>query len=348
MNDGQQIQHKILILVDYLGYFRRALYRCSSLNLDTIGSILKGHQLNFEIKSYQEIIEATQKPKNCIILYASSDLTSYKDYIEDILIYLNDDNILIPHFDLFRAHENKGFQELLRRKLALPTLTSHYFGTIEELYEILYKVHFPVVLKNTTGSGSKDVRLIHNKNQLIRTVKSLSKQSTFIIDLIKKYLKRYVFTGKYKFENTQESLYYNNFILQQFIPDLTNDWRVLIFFDKYYVLTRDVRKHDFRASGSKKKYYSDIDLSLLDFSEIIFKKLNTPWASLDVCGDTSKYHLLEFQGVNFASKTLINAPYYFTRNKNNQWEKRSEKSDLSTEFAEAFVNYIKSSIEAGK
>jgi glutathione synthase/RimK-type ligase-like ATP-grasp enzyme len=338
---------KILILVDYLGYLRRYIYITSSLNLNIISSILKKYGLNFEIKSYQDILETSEKPENCIIWYASSDMTSYRNYIEDILLYLKDDNILVPRFDLFRSHENKGFQVLLRKKMDLPVLDSHYFGTVEELYEVIDIIIFPVVLKKITGSGSENVHLIQNRNQLIRTVKSQSKQSTFFMDLAKKYLKRYVFTGKYKYSNTLETLYHNNFILQKFIENFSKDWRVLIFFDKYYVLTRDVRKNDFRASGSKKKYYREIDFNLLDYSEFIFKKLNTPWASLDICRNEDGFHLLEFQAVNFASKTCGQAPYYFARNKNNKWEKREEKSDVSTEFAESFVKHIKSIINSG-
>ena len=339
---------KFLILVDYLRYFRREKYICSSLNLDTISSILMKHEFNLEIKSFQEIIEATQKPKNYIIWYASSDLTSYKNYIEDILLYLNDDNILIPHFDFFRAHENKGFQELLRRKYDLPVLESHYFGTIEELLEIIDEIEYPIVLKKVIGSGSENVRLIRDKKQLIKKVKSLSKSSTYYRDLAKKYLKRYVFTNKYKYEYTKESLFVNNFILQQFVPNLTNDWKVLIFHDKFFVFEREVRQHDFRASGSGKFYYREFDVSLLDFCEMISKKLNSPWFSLDVCWDGSSYHLLEFQILNPGPIGLLNGPYYFRRNTNSEWEKIFEKSDLSITYAEAFVNYIRSSIDAGE
>ncbi|MCK4560821.1 MAG: hypothetical protein KAV45_13640 [Calditrichia bacterium] len=339
---------KFLILVDYLRYFRREKYICSSLNLDTISSILNMHEFNFEIKSFQEIIEAPQKPINNIIWYASSDLTSYKNYIEDILLYLQDDNLLIPHFDFFRAHENKGFQELLRRKYDLPVLESHYFGTVEELFKIIDYIDYPVVLKNTTGSGSENVRLIRDKKQLIKKVEHLSKSSTYYRNLAKKYLKRYVFTKKYKFEYTKESLFVNNFILQKYVPNLTNDWKVLIFYDKYFVLEREVRQHEFRASGSGKFYYRDFDISMLDFCKMIFKKLNTPWISLDVCWDGTNFHLLEFQILNLGPFTLLNGPYYFQRNTNSEWKKIFKKSDLSTAYAEAFVNYIRSSIDAGE
>ncbi len=335
------IKKKILILVDYLRYFRRERYKCSSLNLETITTIFKNHRLNFEIRSFQEIIEASQKPEDNIIWYTSSDLISYKNYIEDILLYLNDKNTLIPPFDFFRAHENKGYQEILRQKIGLPALKSHYFGTLEELGEIIDYITFPMVLKMSGGSGSANVRLIHNKNHLIKTVKSLSRQSTFIPDLGKKLLKRHVFTRKYQKQNTRESLYHNNFILQQFVPDLSNDWKVLIFYDKFYVFEREVRRNDFRASGSGKFFYREFDLAMLDFCAAIIKKLNTPWASLDICQDKSSFYLLEFQILNFGPIGLLNAPYHFIKNERSRWVKVQEKSDLSSEYAESFIKHLK-------
>jgi hypothetical protein len=180
-------------------------------------------------------MKRTVKPKNKFIWYGSSDLVSYKEYIEDILLYLKDDNILIPPFDIFRAHNNKGYQGLLRKKLSLPILPETYFGTLEELDAIIDTINFPIVLKGTKGSGSKNVRLMHNDKQLLRTVRGQSRDPSYLIDLSKRYLKRYVFGGKYTYDNSWESLYYENFVLQEFIPDLSNDWKILIFFDKYYV-----------------------------------------------------------------------------------------------------------------
>ena len=185
------INKKILILVDYLRYFRREKYKCSSLNLETIATIFKNHRLDFEIKSFLEIIESDHHPENNIIWYTGSDLTSYKNYIEDILLYLNDKNTLIPPFDFFRAHENKGYQELLRLKFDLPVLKSHYFGTLEELYKIIDEISFPMVLKKSVGSGSANVRLVYNRNQLIKTIKSLSRHSNHIAELGKKFLKAF-------------------------------------------------------------------------------------------------------------------------------------------------------------
>jgi glutathione synthase/RimK-type ligase-like ATP-grasp enzyme len=280
------------------------------------------------------------KPKNKFIWYASSNFPTYKNYIEDILLILKDDNILIPPFDIFRAHDNKGYQALLRNKLSLPTLHEYYFGTLEELDSVISQIQYPIVLKGVKGSGSKNVTLVHNKHQLRQIVKKRSRNSSFLIDLSKRYLKRYVFTNKYTYDNSCESLYYENFILQEFIPDLYNDWKILIFFDKYYVLEREVRKKDFRASGSGKFLYREFNLDMLDFCKEIYDKLQTPWLSLDVCFDGNDYQLIEFQGVSFGLFTLMKAPYYFVQDSGNKWQKIHEKSDLSTEYAKSFIKHI--------
>ncbi len=335
------MKNKILILVDYNNFLRSAFRDSSSINLDTIQTIFKKNDFEIDICSYQEVMKRTVKLKNKFIWYGSSDFVSYKEYIEDILLYLKDDNILIPPFDIFRSHNNKGYQGLLRKKLSLPILQETYFGTLEELESIIDTINFPIVLKGTKGSGSKNVRLMHNDQQLLRIVKRQSRKPSYLIDLSKRYLKRYAFTGKYTYDNSRESLYYENFVLQEFIPGLSNDWKVLIFFDKYYVFERKVRNKDFRASGSGKFFYREFNLDMLDFCKEIFYKLQTPWISLDVCFDGTKYHLIEYQGINFGSIGLRNAPYYFVQGKDKTWQKLYEKSDLSTEYAQSVVKHIK-------
>ena len=47
----------------------------------------------------------------------------------------------------------------------------------------------------------------------------------------------------------RESWNRGKIVVQEFIPGLKNDYKVLIFGSKYYVLYRRVREGDFRASG---------------------------------------------------------------------------------------------------
>jgi glutathione synthase/RimK-type ligase-like ATP-grasp enzyme len=334
------MENQILIIVDYLNFLRNDLYRTSTLNLDSIRSLLSREGYQVEIKTFQQILRAEKKPRGKIIWYASSDFPSYKAYIEDILLGLHEDNLLIPSFDLFRAHDNKGYQTILRRKLELPFLKEYYFGTFEEVMENIDALRYPIVLKKPGGSGSTNVRLILSRRHLIRTVKGFARKGRFTVNLLKKYLKRYIFTKKYTYDHSRESLYYENIILQEFIPGLSNDWKVLIFGDKYFVFERKVRTHDFRASGSGKFFYREFDTAMLDFCASIYDKLRTPWASLDVCFDGHNYHLIEFQGINFGPIGLLNAPYYFTKQDFQKWNKIYEKCDLSTEYATALIGHI--------
>ena len=133
------MQNTIIILVDFINFLRNDLYKCSTLNLNTLKTVLSKNGSDVQIKTFQDIIESDNKPKDAIIWYSSSDFISYKNYIEDTLLYLKEDNKLIPPFDMFRAYENKGYQELILKKLRLPMLESHYFGTVRELYNIIDK-----------------------------------------------------------------------------------------------------------------------------------------------------------------------------------------------------------------
>jgi len=335
------MKNEILILVDYNHFLRNAWRNCSTLNLETIKTILLENNFKVEICSYQDILQMASKPKEKFIWYASSNFLSYKNYIEDILLILKDNNVLIPPFDIFRAHDNKGYQSLLREKLSLPLMQEYYFGTLEELDKIINHIKFPIVLKGVRGSGSTNVTLVHNKNRLRKLVKRKSREASILIGQIKRYLKRYIFTNKYTYDNSRESLYYNNFLLQEYVPDLTSDWKVLIFYDKYYVFEREVRRNDFRASGSGKFYYRNFDLKMLDFCQDIFQQLDTPWISLDVCYNGHEFQLLEYQGTAFGPIGLLNAPYYFVQGKDKAWQKIFEKSDLSTEYALAFIKHAR-------
>jgi len=334
------MNQSVTIIVDYLGFLRRNKHQSSTLDVDTISSILARSGYEVKITSYQDIAERVFVPRDSFIWYTSSEFPTYKTYIEDILLSLDPSNILIPSFDFLRAHNNKGFQEFVRQKYDITSLDSHYFGTLEELLCIIDNIEFPVVLKGIEGSGSQNVELCKDKYQLISRIKKYSRCESYFFSYAKKMLKRFVYVKKYDFENSMESLNYKNFVLQKFIPGMKNDWKVLIFNDKYYVLKRIVKRNDFRASGSGYFVWEEVKLSLLDFCSGIREKFNVPWISLDICFFENKYHLIEFQCVHFGPMGLNNSSFYYEQKENNHWEKIEAKSNLSSTYSEAFVKYI--------
>jgi hypothetical protein len=141
---------------------------------------------------------------------------------------------------------------------------------------------------------------------------------------------------------TRESLYRKKFIVQEFIPGLKNDWKVLIYGPKYYVLKRMNRRKDFRASGSGFFQFSkDLPEGLLDHARLIFETLNIPNLSFDIATDGKQFYILEFQGVYFGNTTLVKSEWYFLKY-NDRWIVVNEKSDLEKEYVNSIVTWIAS------
>ena len=81
-----------------------------------------------------------------------------------------------------------------------------------------------------------------------------------------------------------ESYHRKKFIIQSFVPDLKDDWKVLVYNEKYYVLNRKIRKNDFRASGSNIfDFEKDPPEGLLEFSKNLYEEFDVPYASFDIC-----------------------------------------------------------------
>ena len=133
-------------------------------------------------------------------------------------------------------------------------------------------------------------------------------------------------------------------MVQEYVPNLNDDWKILIYGQHYYVLNRQVRPKDFRASGSGKFSYVDPPDGLLNFCREIFKKLKTPYLSLDVAIRDNQYYMLEFQAVYFGIYTILHADFYYEK-KNNIWQKRDKDLSTEKEMADCITDFIKNHLE---
>ena len=273
--------------------------------------------------------------KNQYVFYSSSEDTGlhYKSYIEDILLGIQaSGGILMPKFDYFRAHHNKVYMEILRDILALneiKSISSKYFGTIEDVKKEADNLTYPVVIKTGAGAVSSGVALAKNKQELLKVAKKF---------MVTKYLQNdlHDFVRALKWKGyKKESLYRNKIVVQTLIPNLNEDWKVLVFGKKYYVLNRN-----FRASGSGLISYQDsIPDGFLDYAEKLYKFFDSPTIAMDLAFDGVNFHLIEYQFVNFGSYTLDASPFYFTKN-NNSWQKIDEPSLLEEEFVNSVSQFI--------
>ncbi|MBN1300953.1 MAG: hypothetical protein JW995_07025 [Melioribacteraceae bacterium] len=300
------------------------------------------------IYSYSDIVNRNIEVENAFIVYTFSQKNNQRNYIQDTLLLLSGKNVLLPSYDLLLCHENKGYQELFRKQHGIKSLNAYYFSSIEELNN--YTVTYPCVLKTTDGSNAKGVYLIEDENQLIKILTRFNRISILNkIDLFRrKYFRKNKIYKEYPYySNTADYYEYGSyikgtkrFVLQDYIPDLHYDFRVLIFYNKYFVTKRLNRKGDFRASGAKIFDFNiQADHALLNFARSLFDKFDTPILALDIAYDGSAYHLLEFQASHFGISTLISGKKYYVF-ENNNWKVCLERDSIEVEYADAVLNYL--------
>jgi hypothetical protein len=278
--------------------------------------------------------------KDKIVLYTSQEDHNYhyKSYIEDIIYGLElAGAIVIPKFKYLRANNNKVFMEILRDQLPLETaktISSNHYGSLEELKNDINNIEFPVVLKTAAGAMSTGVSLANSKNELLKNAKNISRTKD-----IKNELWDLVRSIKHK-GYIRESKYRSKFVIQNLIRNFTNDFKIIVYNNRFYFLYRDVRKDDFRASGSGKFYFKkEYPKGMLDFADKIFQSFDCPNISIDVCFDGENFHLIEFQFIYFGTTTIDKSEFYYKK-KNNKFLLVKEKSILEKVYVESIVKYL--------
>ncbi len=321
-----------------------------SANLDRIEKLIRAMGYDPQIFTYHQVFNNDIDLAGIPVFYTFSQKENLRHYIGDIIHYLHmKDYDLIPELPLLLCHEDKGYQEILKKKLCIKSLNSLYFSSSDDIVD--YDITYPVVLKTIDGSNGNGVFLVKSHNELIETLKKWEKiKFRERLDLIRRAHLRFKKFKEYPEHcKRKDALQYEkhikperSFILQPFIPNLQYDYRVLVLFDQLWVTRRWNRDNDFRASGAKKFDCNfTAETALLDFSMEIFKKFNTPSLSIDVAFDGKEYHLIEFQAQHFGVNVIVkNKGYYYQENR--EWKFKEEKPDFEKSIANCVVGYLKS------
>lgn len=341
---------KVLILIDYRQQFwLKATHKEANYDLELMKLSFEKYGCFVEIREFSEICFRDMTYENTYVIYQSTEDWGqyYNSYIEDVLMGLKlAGAILIPDLQYFRAHNNKVFMEIMRDILAsveVKSIKSRYFGTYEEyLRKINEFSERTVVFKLSNGCQSKNVRLLINQKEKLNIPRVKTRTFNFyawFINEVKPMLKKIYPTYRKRSNNKKK------FIIQDFIDGLDGDYKILVFDKKYYVLSRKIRKNDFRASGSGFfDFVKDVPDGILDYAKKVFEEFDVPFISLDVAHKNSKFYLFEFQFVSFGTYTLEKSPFYFEQN-NNCWQVVCDRSILEQEFAASIVQYINKHID---
>lgn len=292
------------------GYFGNAPNSWDTLDIKLLAQPFSNF-LNIEYISITDIPKVEFNNSD-ILFYTSFDNLEIINYLKDNLYFIKDKCKIIPRYEILCAHENKGFQEVLRKELNIDRLSGDYYIDVDQIDS-----EPPFVLKTLDGSGSSGVRLVRNNEDLESIKRTVLKVNN------KRKLKNFFRSKHLTIEQYNRYQYfYKNFkryITQPFLNNLTCDYRVLAIGDHFYAMRRDVRKGDFRASGSKKFKYDEAPIEVLNYAHEIHSKLDTPFLSMDLAYKDGIAYLIEFQGTNFGSSVIRKSKGYFTLNSDEEW-----------------------------
>ncbi|PMO99172.1 hypothetical protein BCS96_10250 [Vibrio breoganii] len=327
---------KLLLVTSNDGFFAQGEMPWSSMDINKL-SALFAKKFDVEIVNFNYLIENFNDINNCVVLYTSSQRLEHKRYIEDVVTLIAEKNLIIPTLESLKAHDNKGFQVLMDKKYGLNLIKSDYYS---DYTDIRSDIKFPLIYKEINGASSRGVSIVRNSSELEGEI---NEQFMINTEVIKRFLKKYIFKWKYN-QRWYEYLEYakKRFIIQEFIENLTCDFKVLIFGEKYYVLKRSVADGDFKASGSG-IFSFDIEenelIKVLNEAKKFREKYVSNIYSLDICLTSTGPRLIEFQFTHVGPVTLIKSESFYSFN-NNTWEKVIERSVLEEEFYQATSSFI--------
>jgi glutathione synthase/RimK-type ligase-like ATP-grasp enzyme len=331
----------------FLGQFRKPWF---TLDLKIFEQELINAGWQVEILEFHQVVNSHPEIENSIIFYSFSQKMNLREYYKDLIFFLQQrGNLLIPPYELLLCHENKGFQELYKNHLGINSLWSLYLSDSREIND--YHIPYPVVLKTLDGSNGRGVFLINNQKELIQKLKSITPSLNIGVqlDLLRRKhfrLKKSV-KGWPEYDPQDDLIRYGeyirptrNFILQQYIPDLEHDFRVLAVHDHFYITKRHVRKNDFRASGSKLFDFDTGDIQpILDYAQSLSDIFRLPYLSLDIVKTENNFHLLEFQASHFGTN-IIKLSKGFYKKEAGKWIFHNAKPDVSSALAKGLVRYL--------
>lgn len=336
----------IFILTDYKNQFGSnydAVPYRSGFRQDRLKELFLKQGFSTQFIPISEVQHVQLAWEGKFVLYTSNEEPGYhfKSYIEDVVLYLRlRKAILIPHYELLRANNNKSFMELYKKVLlnGSDDIEALSFGSLEDVEQTDANIKFPVVFKTSGGAMSSGVRKVNSQKELVKVIKQLSRTAN-LKQSIKETLRAFKHKGYVKNSNYQAK-----FVLQPFISGLSNDWKVLIFGEQVYILKRGVRKGDFRASGSHVDYKAGSEAgfpvdkldSLMEFKN----KINIPNLSIDYAYDGKKGYIIEFQGIYFGLSTHNYCKDYYIK-EGERWVTRPNVMDKEELFAYSIVHFLK-------
>ena len=341
------MKNEIYLVVDYKGQFGSKsdseFYR-SGMDLKSLTLFFAERKYELKIIKFNEINLKNPEWQNRIVLYTSQEDPGYfyKNYIEDIIYSLELIGAkVIPIYQFLRANNNKVFMELMRAFSGIKpiqNIVSSHFGTYEELRGSNLDFDKQYVMKKAGGATSKGVFLAKGKENILKTAKKIG-LTPLAKDDFKDKLRPFKHKGYIK-----NSPYRKKIVIQNFVEGLQNDWKMLVFGNKFYLEYRGVRENDFRASGSHKFFLNDdipipIPNGIFEYAKRVRDGLNTPHLSIDIGFNGKEFFLFEFQALYFSSYAHRKSTCYY-HEVNDKFVRVNENFPFEKVYADSICDFI--------
>jgi hypothetical protein len=227
--------------------------------------------------------------------------------------------------------------EVLRDVALSPEIGGQHtqsFGTLEDFMSRRSDVKLPAVIKPSAGAKGHDVAIAKDRRALRRAAKRLSRSNS---------LHNLWWRGLHFFDGRgflPMSNYRRKFLVQEYVPRLDGDYKVVIYWNRYFVLYRHNRLRRPTASGSGRFSRPYPPQMVLDFAESVMRSFSTPFMALDIGHAFDRCYLFEFQFVCFGQRTVEDASCYYER-LDGKWAQVSCSPSLEQEFARSVDLYVR-------
>lgn len=242
-----------------------------------------------------------------------------------------------PSFNMAWHFDDKIAQKYLLESIDAPLVNTYVFYRKHDALQWLNERNeFPLVFKLTGGAGASNVKLLRDRNEASKYVdymfsKGIPKQpvrekiidSMLVfkktpsintsINIIKNICKIFIKQGVNKKFGNEKGYFY----IQDFIPNLDCDYRIIVINGKAFAIKRMIRDNDFRASGSGNIIY-DVKEDLtepLNMSFGICKNLNFDCCSFDFVFFNGFWQVIEIS-YGFTSHAYEPCPGYWDESLN--------------------------------
>ena len=351
---------KLLLLVDYHGHFY-CHHAKVTMDVERLKQAFQKVFSEIEIRRFDELyhnLDLLSSYENCCVIYTSiENAPYYKKMIESVIYILSHKNKIYPNFDVLLSHEDKIYQEYYKSFMKINSISCIVVHNFLELEKIDFQRNY--VFKWQDGSGSRNVSLVANiydvyrkckpilikniqRNIEIRQTIEYTIKAKLLIFLLKISSAK---KGYHLFQKKCKSLFLNDcsFVLQEFKEGYQHDFKILIYYDRIFALRRNVRKNDFRASGSGLFFTGELPSFALEFVYHIYKQMKLPILSLDVLIDVEKQDIfiIEWQGIHHGPATVALTECYYQVKENSFIKMDNNHRDVEENFAYAYINYIK-------